>query len=98
MAKTSPGWIVGTSLQLDAVELDRWSRQRCPAHTSPRYQCHSSGVGIEPVDATNPSTLVHDPPNPPTDPGRITTDPSRTEWRSPTQRGRRPSSQPGQDR
>src|SRR3954463_383358 len=30
--------IVATSLQPDAVELDRWSRQRCPAHTSPRYQ------------------------------------------------------------
>jgi hypothetical protein len=35
MAKTSPGWIVRTSLQLDAVELDL---QRCPAHTSPRCQ------------------------------------------------------------
>jgi hypothetical protein len=35
MAKTSPGWIVGTSLQLDAVELDL---QRCPAHASPRYR------------------------------------------------------------
>ena len=38
MAKRSPGWIAGTSLQLDAVEPDRWSRQRCPAHASPRYQ------------------------------------------------------------
>lgn len=31
------GWIVGTRLQLDAVELDRWLRQRCRAHVSPLH-------------------------------------------------------------
>ncbi|WP_433194535.1 GIY-YIG nuclease family protein [Nocardia sp. CA-107356] len=31
------GWIISARLQLDALELDRWLRQRCRAHASPLH-------------------------------------------------------------
>lgn len=53
------GWIVGNRLQLDAVELDRWLRQRCRTHVSPLHPMCCLPEW-EPLDMTKHQLTLHE--------------------------------------